>query len=402
MMALTELTLKTLAPKDKRYTKLDSRGLSIEVMPSGVLSWRYRYRLRGKLEKVVLGKYPTLSLKAAREERDQRALVVVRGESPAQQKRLQRQGFITDPTLRDFGEMFYSDIAARVVKDPTEIRRSLDKQIYPFLGQKRLKEVSAEDIQTLVFRKRDQGFEAAAARLRNLLKRIFDYALVRGQVPVNPALALPTRFITRTRPRTRALSTEEVRGYLHTLYRSNIRRQFKLSLHLILLTLVRKSELLRAQWKDVSIESREWQIPAENSKTGKPHVVYLSSQAAALFIELKALSCGSEWVLPSRSSVLRPFSKTALNKALDGVNFAMEPFTIHDLRRTGSTLLHEQGFAADVIEKALNHTIGGVRGVYNRAEYGEQRQRMLQQWGDFLETLATERNVVVGNFRRSA
>lgn len=80
-MALTELTLKTLTPRDKRYTVNDSRGLSIEVMPSGVLSWRYRYRLRGKLEKVVLGKYPALSLKAAREERDQRAQMVVRGES---------------------------------------------------------------------------------------------------------------------------------------------------------------------------------------------------------------------------------------------------------------------------------------------------------------------------------
>ena len=401
-MALTELQIKNLEPRTKRYTVLDSRGLSIEVMPSGVLSWRYRYRLHGKLEKVVLGKYPTLSLKTAREERDKREQMVVKGESPAQHKRLERQGFMDDPTLQEFGEVYYRDMTARMVKDPTAIRRYLDKELYPFLGRKRLKEIFAQDIQTLVFRKRDQGFEAAAAQLRNLLKRIFDYALVRGLVQVNPVLALPTRFITRARSRTRALSTEEVRSYLHTLYRSNVRRQFKLALHLILLTLVRKSELLLAQWKDVHFDDGEWHIPAENSKTGRPHVVYLSTQAVALFQELQNLSCGSEWVLPSRSSLTKPFSKTALNKALEGVNFAMEPFTIHDLRRTGSTLLHEQGFSADVIEKALNHTVGGIRGVYNRAEHREPRQRMLQHWGDFIEALATERKVIVGNFRRTA
>ncbi len=78
----------------------------------------------------------------------------------------------------------------------------------------------------------------------------------------------------------------------------------------------------------------------------------------------------------------------------------MPPFTIHDMRRTGSTLLHEKGFPSDVIEKALNHTIGGVRGVYNRAEYSDQRRKMLQFWGDYVEGLASERKVLIGNFGR--
>ena len=253
-----------------------------------------------------------------------------------------------------------------------------------------MREVTAQDVQRLVFRKRDNGFEAAAAQIRNLLKRIFDYAVVCGLVTINPAHATPTRFITRARPRTRALSPDEIRCYLNGLYRSNIRRQFKLALHIILLTLVRKSELLHARWADVNVASGEWLIPEAHSKTGKPHTVYLSKQALGIFQALKDLAGDSALVLPGRGSLTRPFASNALNKALEGVSFDMPPFTIHDLRRTGSTLLHEQGFSSDVVEKALNHSIGGIPGIYNRAEYANPRKQMLQSWADYTDSLAQE------------
>ena len=196
-----------------------------------------------------------------------------------------------------------------------------------------------------------------------LLKRAFDYAIVWGLISVNPVHATPMRFITRARPRTRALSPEEVRTYLEVLYRSNIRRQFKLALNLILLTLVRKSELLHALWRQVDFKLGEWALPGESVKNEKPHIVYLSRQATDILTELKALAGDSEFVLAGRGSLNKPFASNALNKALEGVNFPIPPFTIHDLRRTGSTILHERGFSSDVVEKALNHTIGGVRGA---------------------------------------
>ena len=116
------------------------------------------------------------------------------------------------------------------------------------------------------------------------------------------------------------------------------------------------------------------------------------------FRELKALAGTSDWVLPGRSGPRKPFAHNALNKALNGVNFPIDPFTVHDLRRTGSTWLHEAGFASDVIEKALNHTLGGVRGIYNRAEYSSQRSEMLQFWADYVDALANEKKVILGNF----
>lgn len=397
-MALTDTAIKALKPQTNRYCVTDDRGLSLEVYPTGGMAWRYRYRLNGKLEKVALGKYPALSLKAARLKRGELATMVTQGQSPAKQKQLRKVALATETTVREFGERYFADVVTRDRKDTKIMRRYLDKELYAALGDKAIREVTAADVHRIVFEKRDHGFPAAAADIRNLCKRMWDYALVRGVADTNPALALPVRFITKARPRTRALSPDEIRAYLQTLYQSGIRRQFKLALHLILLTLVRKSELLLARWPHVDFEAGEWHIPEQNSKTGKPHIVYLSKQAAELFRELKALAGSSEWVLPGRSGPHKPFAHNALNKALNGVNIPIDPFTVHDLRRTGSTRLHEAGFGSDVIEKALNHTIGGVRGIYNRAEYSSQRREMLQFWADYVDALANEKKVILGNF----
>jgi len=401
-MPLTDRGIKALKPREIRYLVTDGRGLCLEVLPSGKLSWLFRYRFNGKPEKVAIGHYPDMSLKTARSERDRLAGLLLRGLSPAREKQLAKLAISSSRTMGEFAERYYHEIVVRNRKDPRNPRRYLDNEILPVLGSKPLRDVTAADVQSLVFRKRDNGREAAAAELRNLIKRIFDYAVVCGVTQVNPALALPTRFITKVRPRTRSLSCDEIRIYLHTLYQSNIRRQFKLALHLILLTLVRKTEMLLAKWKDVDLEEGEWLIPPENSKTRQPHIIYLSRQAADLFRELKALAGESAWVMPGRSSLAKPFAHNAMNQAMASISFKIEPFTIHDLRRTGSTLLHENGFAADVVEKALNHTIGGVRGVYNRAEYSEQRRKMLQFWGDYVEELVTEKKVLVANFGQGA
>jgi integrase len=166
---------------------------------------------------------------------------------------------------------------------------------------------------------------------------------------------------------------------------------------LILLTLVRKSELMLTQWKDEHVDSAEWHIPEENSKTGKRHIVYLSTQALSLFKRLKVLAGNSQWVLPGRGTVTKPFAHNTLNKALIVSLQGQEipAFTIHDLRRTASTLLHEKGWPSDVVEKALNHTLGGVRGVYNRAEYADQRKAMLQFWGDYIDEFVLATDLVI-------
>lgn len=403
-MALTDTSLKALKPKDKAYTVADERGLYVEVFPTGGVVWRYRYRVAGRREKLTLGKYPALTLKNARLKRDEAAQAAAMDKSPARQKQLAKRAAGDVTTVAEFGERFFREIVARDRRDTTIPRRYFDKSIVPAIGAKPVRDVTTEDVRAIIWKKKDEGFDAAAGDIRGVLKRLFDYAMTAGLVTVNPVLTLPMRHVHKAKSRDRALSPEEIRRFLVAAFESNIRRQFKLGLHLILLTMVRKSELLLARWEQVDFEQAEWHIPAENSKTGKPHIVFLSRQALALFKELQMLAGGSELVMPGRGSLTKPFAHNAINNALKValVGQDIPAFTIHDLRRTASTLLHENGWASDVVEKALNHTIGGVRGVYNRAEYEPQRREMLQFWADYTEQLVMTGKVILGRFKQVA
>ena len=403
-MALTDTALKALKPKDKPYTVADERGLYVEVFPTGGIVWRYRYRIGARREKLTLGKYPALTLKNARLKRDEAAQAAAMDKSPAQQKQLAKRAAAEATTVSEFGERFFLEMVNKDRVDTTIPRRYFDKNIVPAIGAKPVRDVTTEDVRAIIWKKKDEGFDAAAGQVRGVLKRLFDYAMTAGLVSVNPVLALPMRHVHRAKSRDRTLSPDEIRLFLRAAIESNIRRQFKLALHLILLTMVRKSELLLARWEHVDFDAAEWHIPAEHSKTGKPHIVYLSRQSMEMFRELQALAGGSELVLPSRSSLVKPFAANALNDALK-VSLAgqdIPAFTIHDLRRTASTLLHENGWPSDVVEKALNHTIGGVRGVYNRAEYEPQRREMLQFWADYIEQVLTTGKVILGRFRQVA
>lgn len=297
-MALTDAKLKGLKPAEKQYMVSDGHGLSLNVFPTGKMTWIFKYRQDGKQEKVTLGRYPDLSLKDARSARADLATKVAKGKSPAKEKKQARAGLNLEPTVADFADRYYREYILKRYKDPSDGRRYIDNEIVPALGQKKIREVTADDIQRVVYRKRDHGLPAAGVALRGILKRMFDYAVERRLVDVNPAAQVAVKFIGAARQRTRALSVAEIRIYLQTLYQSNIRRQFKLALHLLLLTMVRKGELLQAEWKEVNLDAAEWHIPGSRTKTGEPHIVYLSSQAAELFQQLKLLAGESLLVLP--------------------------------------------------------------------------------------------------------
>lgn len=287
-------------------------------------------------------------------------------------------------------------------KNPEHIERYFRKQINPEIGTLKIADVTPQHVLNITDRLKGYGSPMAALEVRNLLKRFFAYAMARQLATFNPAAAIPGSSIATPKSRDRVLSANEIHAYLDKLYRSDIARRYALSLHLILFTLVRKSELVLAKWAEIDLEKGEWDIPAANSKTGKPRTVYLSSQAVAIFAELKGLACGAEHVLPGRNVPTHPIGRTALNTMLRSVRFGIPSFTIHDSRRTASTHLHEMGWKSDVIEKALGHEIGGIRGVYNRAEYANERKKMLQQWATHVDSLMAGQSVVAINSRKSS
>ena len=363
---------------------IDGAGLGLEVSPRGLKSWRLRYRFGGKPGKINLGRWPEMSLAKARTERDRLINGILAGHAPARllnRPRASKHGI----SLQVFAERYMKEIVAKERKKPKAVRRYLERDIYPALGQKNLTAITASDVRELVFARRDAGRAQAAVSIRNLLKRIFDYAVICEVATANPAHATPIKFIAKTKSRERALSEAEIRLFLKRLDTARVERRLKISLRIVLMTLVRKSELRLAEWHQVSLERAEWEIPPELSKTGKGQIVYLSRQVQELF---KKLGPAGGFVFPHRASRTQPMAANTLNKALARISKGMAHFTVHDLRRTASTRLNEMKFGADVIEKALNHSIKGPRGIYNRAQYADERKEMLQAWADYLDRIS--------------
>lgn len=400
----TDREIKNLKAQDKRYTAKDkiANGLFLDITTTGVKSWWYRYSLNGKQERIVLGRYPDLSLQDARQLRDESATQVAKGISPKQEKEDKKTGRLKSVLLKDYGESYLKDVIAKDRKNTYNMRLCLNNDIYPFIGNIAVNKITTDDIRRVIWRKKEQGYDASANQVRGLLKRMLDYAVTLGIVPFNPVLAIPTRHVFKNKPRDRYLSTDEIRKFYTTLLNSRIYRPRKLGLLLSLLTLLRKSELLKAEWSHIDFEKRIWLIPVTkaDSKTGNSRemVVYMSDQIIEILKELKTIAGDEPYVFVGRKSGTH-FSHNAFNTSQkNALRLTDIPdFTIHDLRRTASTHLNEQGFNRDAIEKCLNHSAFGVRAVYNKAEYAEERTIMMQKWSNFVFSVIYEPNLIFFN-----
>lgn len=396
-MPLTDTGIKALKPRTAAYAKADGHGLVIEVLPTGSKVWRLRYRLSGRQEKVTIGPYPEFTLAEARDKAAEMRRLVARGESPAASKRREKAAARNPDTVVEFAKVWMSEVVTKVRKDTTQIQRYIDKDIVPAIGNRRLSEVTPADVLAICDRiKKHRGADQTALQVRGVIKRMYAYAIARLLVQSNPAAAVEARFIATPNPRERVLSPAEVGRLFRAIDQSDMRRTNKLALRVLMLTMVRKADLILARWDQIDFKAAEWHIPT--TKTGVPHIVYLSVQALSLLEDLNRLACGSEWVLPSRSTLAKPIDRSTLNVAIKAMDHDLESFVLHDFRRTASTHLHELGFAPDVIEAALAHTIGGVRGVYNRAQYAPQRREMLQQWADTLDAWSKGAKIIPAKF----
>ncbi|GAB6047387.1 tyrosine-type recombinase/integrase [Methyloparacoccus murrellii] len=412
-MSLSDTKLRNLKPAEARYQVADEKGLYVEVQPGGAKTFRYRYRLGGresKQEKVTLGDYPTYSLAEARTWRDDCKALAGRGLSPMAMKRGDAipedaapavkelaQAFIREwclktrekarikeeaakeaDTVEAFARRWYAEIVTPANSNPRNILRALEKDVIPAIGSKQIADVTVTDILAITDKIKNRGADQMALQTRNVLKRLFAYAIAREKTQFNPAAAIEAKFIAQAKSRDVALTQEEIGKLLRAIYQSSMKRAHKLALHLLILCMVRKSELIEARWEELDLEKAEWAIPGERMKKDKPHLVSLSRQAVAMFEELKGLASGSEWVFPSSRSLKQPIAKSTLNVAVRALEADVRDFVIHDFRRTASTHLHEAGFNSDWIEKSLAHETKGIRGVYNRAQYADQRREMLQ------------------------
>jgi len=397
---LTSTQVASLKPREKPYQVADQGGLSVEVRPSGQKAWLYRYRVYSRQEKLALGSYPEINLATARQlHADARKLVSV-GKSPAQMKQAEKRRLSDDlQVVRGLAKAYMADHLAGLASEKNA-RGWIEKHILPSIGSKLLCEVMPADCVEIVERIKRGGAPAVAHKVLEQLRGIFFYAVDRHLLTVNPAAQVrAARIIGARQSREHVLGPDEIRQLFAAVEAFPTAPSNRIAFKLILLTLCRKGELVKAKWEHVDLERGEWRIPSENAKNRNAHIVYLSHQVTQLFRELRDLAGDSPWVLPGREPQTH-ITLTTLNQVMykarrEGEKRQwLENMRIHDLRRTASTHLHEAGFPSDVIEKALNHTIEGVRGVYNRAQYADHRRRMLQQWANMVDGWAKGADVV--------
>lgn len=403
---LSDTRIKALKPKASRYPVADGDGLILEVMPSGSKIWRFRYTLHGRRQApVTIGEYPAISLQDARDRARRYKEIVAAGVSPVADAKKDRGALKTLDSVREFAHLwFQSEIENKSESYRNITRRQLDKDILPAIGNKSLSEVNAGDVLAICDRIKGRGSPQSALFTRNVIKRMYEFAISRQVATTNPAQQLVARFIATQQSRTRVLAPDEIGKVLRAVYASDMSRPYKLALHLLVITMVRKSELIEAEWSEFDLDAGIWRIPAERMKKDREHWVHLSTQALAMFTELKGLSHSERFVFPMRRGQGdRPIAKSTLNQAVRAMSMDVQHFVLHDFRRTASTHLHEMGQSSDAIEKALAHKVKGIKGVYNRAEYAEERRKILQLWADFVDAQIEEgKKVVIGRFGQAA
>ena len=394
---LTDIAIKSLKSKDKPYKVADRDGLYVSVAPTGTKTFRYDYRVNGRRETLTIGRYGKygITLAAAREKLIDAKKLVDEGVSPAKEKKRAKAKAKSEGT---FGELAQRWLAESEMSDSTrDMRRHIvDRDLIPALGNYTLREVTSEDVRQLCDKIKKRGAPSTALHAREFIKLIYAFANLHGIRVENPAEEVDPRSIARVRPRDRSLTPLEIRVLYRVLEEITANPTLKLGVKFILLTMKRKTEVAHATWDEVSFQDAVWTIPKKRMKTGLDHNVYLSNQALDILVALKTCAGGSKYVFPSRYDTFSPISNATFNRITDSAHklasemeLPLEPFTVHDLRRTGSTLLNELGFNRDWIEKSLAHEDRrSSRGVYNKAEYADQRRHMMQEWADMIDAWA--------------
>lgn len=358
---LTDAAIKALKPQSKMYKVADRDGMYVRVMPSGAISFRLDCRLNGRRETVYLRKYGRdgISLARARELCIGARRAVSEGRSPAIEKQREKRWLKEAKSFGEFGEKWL--VNAPMADSTRAMRRSIfERELLPVWRNRLLTEITPDDLRAHCGKIVDRGAPATAIHVRDILKQIYGFAILRGEKVANPADDVGPASIATFVPKDRSLSPSEIRIMFKELEKVATLPTIRLGMKLYLLTMVRKSELQDAVWDEVDFENAVWTIPKERMKRSKAHNVYLSRQTLDIMIALKTCAGNSRYLLPSRYDADAPMSRATFNRVTYAVveqaqkdELPLEPFTVHDLRRKGSTLLNELGFNSDWIEKCL-------------------------------------------------
>ena len=387
-MPLTNTAIRNAKPRSKRYRLFDSQGLYVEVAPNGGKWWRLKYRIQKKEKRLSLGVYPEVTLKEARDKRDQARLLISTGADPIEARKTQpvSNSVSFEAVAREWFSAFAPNWAP---SHANRIIRRLENDVFPWLGRCPIDQIEPPELLKVARRIENRGaLETAHRAIRNC-GQVFRYAVATGRASRDSTADLrgalsPVRakhHPSITDPRAIGELLRSIEGYEGSLVT-------RCALQFAPLVFVRPGELRYAAWSEINLAESEWRIPATKMKNRQPHIVPLARQSIVILSELHAFSGPFEYVFPSVRTVKRPMSENTINAALRRLGYPKDQMTGHGFRSIASTLLNEQGWNRDAIERQLAHTERNtVRAAYNYADYLEERKRMMQWWADYLDQL---------------
>jgi integrase len=414
---LTVKAIEKAKPKPLDYYLRDGAGLFVRVYPSGRKAFVYRFEVEGRTRKVehdkAFGHGPdAITLESARAWRAEQHALRLAGRDPVQAKRSVRR--LRKLQLTDAGDYpvgsfgaialeFYARIIEPEFKDPAQFKRILSADLLPEIGRRPVAELRLGEIQSALNAIVDRGSKVAANRALLAAKKVLRYARTQGHVEVNVLADIARRDVGgKEGERDRALSFDEITTFWRGVAGyAGLSWQVRACLLFLLLTGQRIGETLAATWGDIDLAAGSWRIPASNTKTGREHRVHLPALAVALLSTLpKPKSAAAAVFHADADQPAEPITRRAVTRALDRLlspprkgepaALPLADFTPHDLRRTVRSRLADLGVLPHVAEKILNHQLGGVLQVYDRAEYLPERAEAMNKWNDKIRELVAE------------
>lgn len=394
---LTDTQIRKAKPKEKDYTLSDGQGLYLLVKSNSSKLWRFNYYQPYTIPKkrvlIGFGKYPEISLQEARAKREEYLTLLAQNIDPQVHKSQEEQ-----ERAKAIAHTFHAVANLwRESKQSTIKETTLSKYwgiinayLMPILGKIPVNEITpiiAKQALDIPYKQNKAEMFRKSVKLLNAILNYAVYSLF--IIPANPCEKIITAYEQKARGENPSIKPEELPDFFERLENSNLDLLTKYLIEWQLLTMVRPNEAVTAEWSDIDEEKGIWTIPPHKMKQTKSnrnesHIVPLSKQARALLEKIKRFAL-NDYLFPSLRSTNGHLTSQTANKAIrDGLNYQGN-LTAHGLRKIASTYLHESGVLPDVVELCLAHTIKGIRGVYNKAEYIPHRKQALQQWGDYVQ-----------------
>lgn len=398
-MPLTVVQVKSAKPKEKPYKLADERGLYLLVNPNGSKLWKLKYRFAGIEKKLSLGAHPTVSLAEARDRREDARRQLTNNIDPGvlQNSIKRSKKAAAENSFEAVAREWQAKFSHKWTKEHgSRILIRLEQNIFPWIGKRPIIEVTAPEVLSALRRVENRGAVETAHRISQICGQVFRYAIATGRAERNPAADLRGALApVKQKHHASIIDPVAVGKLLHAINGYEGFFVTKCALQLAPLFFVRPGELRRAEWSEFDFEKAEWRIPPEKMKMRVTHIVPLSTQAIEILQQLHAYTGDGKYVFPGTRTSKRPMSENTVLAALRRLGYTTDEMTGHGFRSLASTLLNENGWNRDAIERQLAHAErNNIRAAYNYAEYLPERRTMMQWWADYLNNLVTNKETI--------